>query len=90
MELLNHLKSLCQQVIDIARSEIPPELKYELVFSGHLSDKIRGYIETETLEQLYGYYNPDGSHEEDVQAYADAIRKLLADLVMIEILGMSK
>lgn len=85
--MLNHLKSLCQQVIDLARSEIPPELKYELIFSEHLSDKIRGYIETETLEQLYGYYNPDGSYDDDVQAYADAIRKLLADLKMMNMLG---
>ena len=82
MTLVDELKVLCTYILSVAKSTLPAQLKYDLIFNEDVADKIDGYVSLGTIYEI-----ADGDwegHEEEVQEYAAAIEKLLADLEKIE------
>jgi hypothetical protein len=77
MNLLDNLKNLQAQVNQIFESNVSWEVKYDLIFSKHLSGKINDLI---TLD----YYDPDTDYKEDVTAFVTALNDKLQDLSPIE------
>lgn len=73
IEQFDELKKLINEVIRIYESEATWEIKYDLIFSKHLSHRIRDIVKID-------YYDPDTSYEEDLKAYVDALKQYLEAL----------
>lgn len=73
IEQFDELKKLINEVIRIYESEAAWEIKYNLIFSKHLSHRIRDIIKID-------YHDPDTSYEEDLKVYVDALKKYLEAL----------
>jgi len=69
MENLRKFIELGKAAIAIADSDADPEVKYDMIFSDEIAVAMRatGY--------MVDYYDPDTSYEEDVAAYANAVRE---------------
>lgn len=72
---------LCEKAIAISRGNIDPALMYDLIFSPDISQKI---FDRFNLSELYSYYDPDTSYEEDVAEFIRAVKQLHADLVVVQ------
>ena len=66
MEQLQELKKLIDEVVRVYESAAEWKVKYDLIFSEHLSRRICDIVCIE-------YYDPDTSYEEDVRAYVVAL-----------------
>lgn len=66
------LLMLIYKMDKIVNSEIDEKLKYNLVFSKNISDKI--YKIFKELNISFDYYDPDSSYEEDVLAFYQAVK----------------
>lgn len=77
---LAEMIGLCRLIIRIADSDINSELKYNLIFHKDVAQVIWSNFSLRS----YSYYDPDTSYDEDVAAFVDAVRLLLADLKKIQ------
>jgi len=82
MNLVEELKLLCAYVLAVADSNMPAQLKFELIFN----DKVAGEIEYNvSLGAIYGFVDKDWeSHEEEVREFAEVCGKLLEDLDKVD------
>lgn len=64
---------LAREVGRVAASDASAELKYTLIFSERLSQRLSALIPLD-------YYDPDASHEEDIFAYTEALAARCAEL----------
>lgn len=84
---LEELKMLCTYILSVAKAPLPSQLKYELIFCEEVSSRIDKQF---SLEDIYGMEDNDWvSYEDEVAEYAAVIKKLLADLNLIDMLGMA-
>lgn len=72
--------SLTTYIENVAKSDVSPRLKYDLIFTNNVSSKVHEMVD---LRGTYGYYDPSTTYEEDVAAFASAVAKLREDLEKI-------
>ena len=65
---------LADEAVAVQDSDVSWETKYDLLFSSEIS----GAISKTGVE--ISYVDPDGSYEEDVRAFIDAVEKKATDL----------
>lgn len=72
---LSYLKKLIDYVKRITHSDLDDKMKYELIFSKNISDKISFLFDRLNIQ--FDYYDPDTSYEEDVLAFHYALQEQL-------------
>jgi hypothetical protein len=82
MNPIEEMKLICAYILAVASSQLPSQLKWELIFCYEVSEHISGRV---SLHDIYGVEDKDwDSHEEEVQEYAVVIAKLLKDLEKVD------
>ncbi len=71
MKILEELRDLQIQVNEIFNSEVSWEVKYDLIFSEQISQRVFTLIKLD-------YYDPDTSYQEDVTAFVNAFNEKMA------------
>ncbi len=71
------LKELHRQATKVHQSDLTPEQKYDFIFSESISRKV-------FAECRMDYYDPDSSHEEDVQAFMNAFDEKMEELTKLQ------
>jgi hypothetical protein len=74
---LGYWIGICEFAIAVAESDATPQFKYHTIFSQYIS---RPMFFRFNLRELYDYYDPDTTYEEDVGAFIRAVRLLKKDL----------
>ena len=74
---LGYWIGICEFAIAIAESDATPQFKYHMIFSKHISQPM--FIRF-NLRDLYDYYDPDTTYEEDIEAFIRVVRLLKKDL----------
>lgn len=77
--IYQELLKLHQRVQNLVKeNNISWKTKYELIFSSNISTKI--FFCFKELGVSFHYYDPDTSYEEDVKAFAYALRDKMQEL----------
>ena len=85
MNLVEELKLLCAYVIAVAESDMPWQLKYELINVDEVVGKI---VSSVSMGTLYGLEGGDWiGYEHEVKEFAAVCGGLLADLEKVNLEG---
>lgn len=76
--ILAELRQLAATVEQIVGSTADWKTKYDLVFSDNVCVRIRQLLDE--LGCSLNYYDPDTTYEEDLRAYADALKEKMVQI----------